>query len=308
MIQESHNKLPNLFIPGAGKSGTSTLHILLNQHPDICMSTMKEPHFWTNPKLDIAKNLQEYLDLFEEKDKKYLGESSTGYMCFPFFIKRIKEHYPTTPKFIFILRNPIDRLYSHYWWLKGIGSENLSLKKAISNDFNIAPNQDLKLAEGAYKMYYQFGLYGKWIQRFYNEFNASNIHIITTEDLANNQTETLNSCFTFLGLKNIASETIKEKSNSTKILKLPFLYKVSKKLAFNEYGFKKVLKPFFPEKTRRYINENIHTFIYKLTATSKEYPTITKEERLWLKSLYEEDVKLLKTVTNKNFNEWQDFN
>ena len=44
----NHLKLPNLYIPGSGKSGTSTLHELLNEHPDICMSTRKEPHFWTD--------------------------------------------------------------------------------------------------------------------------------------------------------------------------------------------------------------------------------------------------------------------
>ena len=44
---------PNLFIPGAAKSGTTTLHELLDLHPDISMSSVKEPVFWNNKKLSI---------------------------------------------------------------------------------------------------------------------------------------------------------------------------------------------------------------------------------------------------------------
>lgn len=48
---------PNLFIPGAAKSGTSTLHNLLDMHPDICMSKLKEPVYWDSPEF-IKYNLK----------------------------------------------------------------------------------------------------------------------------------------------------------------------------------------------------------------------------------------------------------
>ena len=49
---------PNLFIPGAAKSGTTTLHELLNLHPDISMSTLKEPVFWNNKKFEPYKTIE----------------------------------------------------------------------------------------------------------------------------------------------------------------------------------------------------------------------------------------------------------
>ena len=77
------NTLPNLFIVGAAKSGTTSLHNYLNQHPDVFMCTPKEPHFLINN--DIGKDRipvgicseNEYLNLFlAGEEKKYRGESS----------------------------------------------------------------------------------------------------------------------------------------------------------------------------------------------------------------------------------------
>jgi len=301
-------KLPNLFIPGAGKSGTSSLHELLNAHPEICMSTEKEPHFWTWPDFETfsQKEFDDYAALFENKNCAYIGESSTGYMCFPNFIERIQKHYSIPPKFIFIIRNPIDRIYSHYWWLKGLGSENLNLKEAVLKDFDIPPSENHRLEEANFKNYYQFGLYGKWIQRFYDAFGKENIHIISTESLNDDKIETLNSCFDFLDLENL--EDIPDiNSNKTVILKFPKLYKYAKKVTWGDYKFKKILKPFIPKPVRTALNKNFYNTVYKVTATNKTYPKITEAERKWLKELYAEDVKHLKLLTGKDFPEWKDF-
>lgn len=302
------NKLPNLYIPGAGKSGTSTLHDLLNTHPDICMSTMKEPHFWTSPKFDDFKkiDIDTYHNLFTNPNAKYLGESSTGYMSFPNFKERIKEHYNNSPKFIFILRNPVDRIYSHYWWLRGMGSEIDSFKNAVEKDFDTEPRQEFKLPENGYKMYYQFGLYAKWISKFYAEFEKENILIITTESLKQDRLNTINKCYDFLGLPRVESLTTSN-SNTTTILRFPLLYKYAKKLAFGEYKFKKILKLFVPIKLRIKINEGIPSLIYSLTKSNKQYPNMSENDRNWTVNLYKEDVSLLKKITGMDFNEWKDF-
>ena len=141
--------LPNLFVPGAAKSGTSSLHEYLNQHPDIFMSNMKEPHFWTSPQK--YGNFEWYSSLFEESStKKYRGESSTGYMVFDHFLDRVTK-YVEAPRFIFLLRNPIDRTYSHYRWLKGLGSEKLSFRSALEKDKDTLPSHANALREGNHK-------------------------------------------------------------------------------------------------------------------------------------------------------------
>ena len=98
----TEDKLPNLFIPGAGKSGTSSLHQFLNTHPSISMSTIKEPHFWTNPNYDKYKlqDFETYLSLFNP-EIIYRGESSTGYLFFENFIENINTQDVHTFNFLF---------------------------------------------------------------------------------------------------------------------------------------------------------------------------------------------------------------
>jgi len=300
--------LPNLYIPGAGKSGTSTLHELLNEHPKICMSTRKEPHFWTKLNFDYYtdQEFEEYTDLFTKQNCDYFGESSTGYFCFPEFIKRIKIYYKDSPKFIIILRNPIDRIYSHYWWLRSLGSENKPLKEAILNDFNVEPNMKTKLPEGNFKSYYQFGLYGKWVSKFISEFGSDNVHIITTENLKDYPLKTINSCFSFLNLELL--EAIPEiKRNQTGTIRYPKVYNYTRNILNKKNTFSNTIKVFIPNKFRQKLKGKINEIILKLTKSKKPYPKMNLEERKWLTNLYKMDVELLKKIKSKSYSEWKDF-
>ena len=194
--------LPNLFIPGAAKSGTTTLHELLNLHPEISMSKVKEPVFWNNKKFEkyIEQDWLNYKKLFVEKSKIY-GESTTSYMYYNSFIENINKNYKKSPKFIFILRNPIDRYNSHFWWMKGLGLEKNKIKNVLNTESRI------NFEEYDYypKNYFQFGLYSKWIRRFIDNFGLENIKVITLESLISNRLDTINSCFDFLEINQLES-------------------------------------------------------------------------------------------------------
>ena len=97
---------PDFFIPGAAKSGTSTLHNLLNTHPEISMSRNKEPVYWNNKSFDKFNDFEKnrYEKMFD-MNAKIKGESTTSYMYYDSYLKNIKKNYEKSPKFIFILRN-----------------------------------------------------------------------------------------------------------------------------------------------------------------------------------------------------------
>ena len=63
--------LPNLYIPGAGKSGTSSLHEYLHQHPQVFMSRVKEPHYFSRS--DYPNGLSEYAQLFADGKTIFIG-------------------------------------------------------------------------------------------------------------------------------------------------------------------------------------------------------------------------------------------
>jgi hypothetical protein len=109
-------RLPDFYIIGAAKAGTTSLHQVLMTHPDIFMPSSKEPEFFARDDL-YAKGLVEYAALFEPAQPRQLcGEASTIYSLSPLFphtAARIRHHTPDA-KFIYVMREPVARAYSFY--------------------------------------------------------------------------------------------------------------------------------------------------------------------------------------------------
>ena len=104
----------NLFIAGACKSGTTFLHNFLGQQKDICGSIPKEPYYFELPPIERDKDayFKKYFKDF--KGEKYLVDGRHRNMFFNWIPREIYE-YNADAKIVFILRNPIDRAYSHWW-------------------------------------------------------------------------------------------------------------------------------------------------------------------------------------------------
>ena len=298
--------LPNLFIPGAGKSGTSSLHEYLKQHPDIFMSEVKEPHFFSHDSR-FYNGREEYSKLFESAaGVRYRGESSTGYMAFPKVVERIKKEI-TRPKFIFVLRNPIDRAYSHYRWLQGMGFEDASFKDALLRDWEEEPDLSRSIGPG-YKFYYQLGLYAKWLSRYLDMFGFNNIHIITTEALRTDPLGTLNSCFSFLGLhplNSIQSVTV----NKSVVLKYPRLYKtvIMFGSGYAGRGIIRTAKIVLSKGLRRNLTAAKAGFFSSLkeySSTNFSTQPLSNDLRKWLAGFYVDDVAKLREITKIAFREW----
>ena len=105
--------LPNLLIVGAAKSGTTSLHNYLKQHPQIYMSDHKEPHFLINSEIGKDRihkailKLKDYKEMFKtQKHYLYKGESSVMYLAYPqYSIKILENIYHQKVKIIIMLRN-----------------------------------------------------------------------------------------------------------------------------------------------------------------------------------------------------------
>ena len=201
-----NNKLPNLLIVGAAKSGTTSLHHYLNQHPDVFMSSHKEPHFLINSEIgnnripngisDFAK----YKMLFNDGQvQKYRGESSVMYLSFPeIVIPNIKFFLGEDVKIIIMLRNPIDRAFSGYQHVKRYNKmENYTFKEAIEkSEKRYFENNNITPAS----RYLHIGLYYKFVHKFKSKFK-DNVHIIIYDDFINKTSYELSCLFDFLGLK-----------------------------------------------------------------------------------------------------------
>jgi|SRR5699024_595740 len=263
--------IPNLIIPGASKSGTSSLHEYLNLHPNIEMSRVKEPHYFThNNRYELG--LQLYENLFINNNVKYHGESSTAYFSDELSINRINNDLNDV-KFVILLRNPVDRTISHYLWQVSLLQEFRTLRKAV--EYNIYNPIDYRNAGwgGHFKNYYGSSLYGKNLKRLIDSFGKENIFLITTKELYEDTNTCLNSCFDFLELRNFKISN-KIESNKTK----------------NLLSGKELLKKFVGKSLKR----GVVDFRLLYQAIKPSIGRVTEEDRNWLFSLYKEDLILLK--------------
>ena len=112
----------DFFIVGAPKAGTTSLYYYLNEHPEIEMSTQKETDFFSDSAIQkqglyYGKNridtLEKYHNLFPTTQEKKYGEASVSYLFYEDVPEKIKA-YNSKGKIIIMLRNLVDRAFSHY--------------------------------------------------------------------------------------------------------------------------------------------------------------------------------------------------
>jgi hypothetical protein len=182
-------KIPNLFIVGAARAGTTYLWRYLRSHPAVFMPASelrKEPSFFCleqNPSM----SLEAYLSLFKNATpaQKWIGEASVAYLTDASSARQIHDFNPKS-RIIILLRNPVDRAYSLYNWMVQDGYEfsptfetALDLEKKRGRDV-----QSNWFKPGWYwgYQYYPSGLYPPQVARFLNHF-GDNVLIILYESL-----------------------------------------------------------------------------------------------------------------------------
>ncbi len=195
--------LPTFFVPGAGKSGTSSLHELLDQHPDVAMSRPKETHAFTLDRwaADPEARLAHAWD--HKPGRAVRGESSTSTLPYPPAIARIAARVPDA-RFVCLLRDPVARAWSHWSWMRAQGLEWRTFRRAIEAD--AAPPFDPAVAyAGNYRSYVDGSRYGAQIARLVAAFGPDRVLVLTTEALGRAPLATVNEAFAFLGVPPLAS-------------------------------------------------------------------------------------------------------
>lgn len=294
--------LPNLFVAGAQKSASSSLHEYLKQHPDIFMSVPKETNYFSYDK-EYAKGAAYYSSLFADaEDYKIRGESSIGYMMFPNAIDRIKNDIPK-PKFIFILRNPIDRVYSHYWFLRGRAYEDGQFLEAFMHEKDREPVHT-EHTHGMFKFYYQFGLSYKWILKYIEAFGKESIYVMTSESLRVDPLKALNGCFEFLELKALDKLDKVVEENVTPVLGRPGLYPAMIGVATRiDQAVRHMPRP-IKSVVNKIRNKIVWLLVQNFMRPQKSYPKLTSEQRAVVADYYRDDVCLLREITGESFYEW----
>ena len=298
------NKLPNFLIVGAAKSGTSSLHNYLNQHPQVFMPSynkegmkVKEPRF-------LIKNLvenrlhngiwtfEEYQSLFDDvKDEKAIGESTVLYLYYyELAIKNIKKYLGEEIKIIIMLRNPADRAYSAFHHVSRGFKENNSFEKSLEIEKGRMEREENLTPMVMYK---EMGMYYEMVKAYMESFK--NIHIIFYEDFRDNIESEMNKIYDFLGISNnIEIDFITKHNVGGKIWKEEKM----KHVFMKDNPIKSILKFVLPKKLRKGIRNNLVNVL-----TNKVVP-IKAETRKYLNDYFKQDVEKLSELLNKDLKHW----
>ena len=191
---QSKVRRPDFMIIGAMKSGTTTLYHYIGMHPGVFMCFPKEPMFFSRDEV-YARGLDWYFSLFREaREDQICGEASACYSRWPYFgdvAARIREAAPDT-KFIYIMRHPVERTYSHY-------RHEMEERQLHATGNVISFEQALE----ELPVLLETSLYRLQIEKFLDYFPRDRFLLVFFEDLTKNPGPLLDEVQRFLGLEQV---------------------------------------------------------------------------------------------------------
>ena len=250
---------PNLFIVGQPKSGTTALHKFLGQHPEIFMSSIKEPHYfcsdfhtesdqyYNSRRFFDFRGESEYLQLFAKvKGEKIRGESSTNYLYSQIAASKIHQFNPEA-KIIIVLREPAKFLYSlhsHYVKFTEENEPEFLTALALETERKQEKSTSSRVISPSYLYYSQRVQYFQQVKRYYDVFPSNQIKVVIFEDFKSENERIYREILEFLGVDprftpeyeavNINKEVKFQAINN--LVNNPFIKNISKNLFSQEFN------------------------------------------------------------------------
>ncbi len=199
--------LPDFLIIGGMKCGTTALYEYIVQHPLVRPALVKEVHFFD---AKYYKGLGWYRMHFPlgTRGRKWMTcEASPYYLFHPAVSARIQATLPEV-KLIAVLRNPVERAYSHYQHTRRKGYETLSFEEAVDQEEARLEGErerllnDVRYRSSTYSAYSYVarGIYWKQLEPYFARFPAEQIHLVRSEDMRSNPQQVVDEVAAFLGL------------------------------------------------------------------------------------------------------------
>jgi hypothetical protein len=182
----SERRLPNLLVIGAMKSGTSSMWEYLRAHPQVFMAERKELHFFDRPE-NYARGVDWYASWFTGAgDADVVGEATPGYTRFPHLpdVPRRAAALMPAARLLYVVRDPVERIRSHYQHNCAHGKEDLPFDRAVISR----------------SVYADVSRYAMQVERWLEHFPREQLLIVQSERLRRDRNATLCEVFTFLGV------------------------------------------------------------------------------------------------------------
>lgn len=205
--------MPDFLIIGTQRGGTTSLYHYLTQHPYVATASVKEVHFYDKNfrkgmwwyRAHFPTSLERQFTKSMRQQPFVTGEASPYYLIHPLAPKRVAQTLPHI-KLIALLRNPVDRAYSHYLLQRWSDTESLSFADAIAREQDRIAEESARIAQDpAYNshghQHYSYlarGLYAEQLQRWLEFFPRDQFLILKSEDLYEDPLAVLKETLAFL--------------------------------------------------------------------------------------------------------------
>jgi hypothetical protein len=300
---------PDFLIMGAPKAGTTALHAALAQHPEVFMSSPKEPKFWLcdgappphwigpgdrHSQQEWIWRSDEYAALFTPaRDDQVRGESTPFYLWSRGAHRRIAESLPEV-RLIAVVRDPIDRAYSNWMHLWSDGLEPVG-------DFEEAfALQDERVDRGwaPFWRYRELGLYGEQLAHLHSYVDPDRVLVLRYRDVVDDPAAAVDRACRFLGIEAGVVDTIPRDNSRSYVApgwRPAMLGPVVRAGAH--------LGQFVPPQLWRRASGPV---VRRLSGrTEADRPHLTAEQRERLVPAFVADIDLLSALTGEDFADWQ---
>ncbi len=277
-MNDDSTYLPNFIGIGPGKCGTSWLYKACSQHPQVCVSSAKETLFFEDY---YHKGIDWYSRFFKHCKNtdgvRAIGEVSNTYIFSPEAAKRIAQHLPNV-KLIYNLRDPIDRAFSHYLFLRRNGSLTCSFEEAVQARPDLLSR----------------GLYARHLTPYFELFPADQRLCLIYDDLKSDPDAYANTVFTFLQVdpklyQGVASERVLGSSAPRSVLLSKIV--VAAAAVTRKLGYADIVS--------KVKGTRINKFLFRPFAPG-EAPVLSSETRERLQGHFLDDLSRLESMIGRD--------
>ncbi len=297
-MENSHKQSPDFIGIGVMKAATTWIFQCLVEHPQVCDRSKKELHFFDKPQ-KYKKGIEFYLSFFQNcLNDKIKGEFTPAYIFSRQTPELIYRHFPNT-KIIVCLRNPVDRVASHY---KFNVYQNGRL--SIYKNFSQAIRKDKEIVVR--------GKYYEQLKKYFDLFPKDNILVTIYEEIKNDPQKEISKIYEFLGVDpDFRPAALTRKANVTGdkkfISKRPLISKIlyiSRRFVPRESRREKALERYGLYDFFKGVLRKNKIFISKDQSANIDI-SIKNKDKEYLKRIYQEDIQKLEKLIGKDLSIWK---
>jgi hypothetical protein len=300
--------LPDFYVIGAPKAGTTALHAALARHPGLHLSPVKEPKHFLGDGTPPARATQRgpgdahsarewvwsrpaYEALFAGAPAGALRGEST-----PFYLHDLAAHRriaAATPhaRLIAVLRDPVDRAHSNWMHLRSDGLEPIADVVAACD----AEEERRRAGWAPFWRYRGLGRYGEQLEHLYTVFDPAQVHVLRYRQLVDDPVGTLAAIAAFLGVEELAAPPAPENSR-------PYVGDSWRSRLFGPaIRAGASLGAHTPPQVWRHVSRPL---VAALQRGGTPRPTLTPDERRAVLAPLVDDIRLLERVTGQSFADW----